>query len=167
MGEGNVFSFSVHISSGEGDPIWLTKRVGGKEDTPTQVWMGRGVPHPRSRRGGGYPIAGLDGGGISGLDRGVSHPAYGGVPPSQVWIGAYSILLMGGTPIQDQDREVPRGSPHQDWMGVPPLETGWGTFVRKCFGSVMSGMGRTTPETLAVYSGFFFDDVVLLLDVSS
>ena len=28
-------------------------------------------------------------------------------------------------------------------------------------------LGVSTPETLAVYSGFFFDDVVLLLDVSS
>ena len=28
-------------------------------------------------------------------------------------------------------------------------------------------VGGSTPETLAVYSGFFFDDVVLLLDVSS
>ena len=28
-------------------------------------------------------------------------------------------------------------------------------------------MGGSTPETLAVYSGFFFDDVVLLLNVSS
>ena len=28
-------------------------------------------------------------------------------------------------------------------------------------------MGGSTPETLAVYSGLFFDDVVLLLDVSS
>ena len=28
-------------------------------------------------------------------------------------------------------------------------------------------LGGSTPETLAVYSGFFFDDVVLLLNVSS
>ena len=28
-------------------------------------------------------------------------------------------------------------------------------------------MGVSIPETIAVYSGFFFDDVVLLLDVSS
>ena len=45
---------------------------------------------------GGYPVPGLDGG-----------------TPSQVWTGGYPILLMGVTPIQDQDR-----GPRLD--GVPP-----------------------------------------------
>ena len=55
---------------------------GGVGGTPSQVWKGLGVPHPRSGRGGGrvsqpkvwmeggYPIPGLDGGyPIPGLDR--------------------------------------------------------------------------------------------------
>ena len=33
--------------------------------------------------------------------------------------------------------------------------------------NVIVGVGGSSPETLAVYSGFFFYDVVLLLDVGS
>ena len=66
--------------------------------TPSQVWMRRGVPHPRPGpggiphlrsgqgsnpfqvwMGGGFPISGLDAKGdpIPGLDRGVPHPRSG------------------------------------------------------------------------------------------
>ena len=81
-----------------------------------------GLPDPRSGQGG-YPIPGLD--------RGVPHPRFR-------W--GYPILLMGGTPIQDQDwmgyphPRLDRVPPVQDWMGyprprldwVPPSKTGWG-----------------------------------------
>ena len=59
MGEGTVFSLSVHISGEGGTPsqVW----VGGypisglgRGGTPSQVWVG-GVPHLRS---GGYLMSG-------------------------------------------------------------------------------------------------------------
>ena len=58
---------------------------------------GQGVPHPRSGQG-------------------VPHPRSGwwGVPevPPPARYG-----IMGDT----------QGTPHHDWMGIPPTMTGWGT----------------------------------------
>ena len=86
MGEGTVFSLSVHTSTGGGGRVPHLADGGG---TPSQVWTG-GVPCPRS--GQGVPHLG---------NRGVPHPA-DVVPPSPVWMG-------GGYPIQDQDGGVPWG----------------------------------------------------------
>ena len=49
MGEGTVFSVSIHTSMG-----------GGGEGTPSQVWMG-GVPCPSSRQGVSHPRSGQGG----------------------------------------------------------------------------------------------------------
>ena len=92
---------------------------------------GGGVPHPRSRRGGGCGLPhprsrqGLSHS-RSGLVGTPSHVQTGGYPiPGPVWrgVGGYPVLLMGGGyPIQDQDRSGvshPRSgcpSPVKDWM---------------------------------------------------
>ena len=116
MGEGTVFSLSVHTSIGGGGypiqgldgargyPIpdldgWGTLsqvQMGGGLPLPRSRW---GNPHPsRSRRGGGsYPLPGPDGGG------GYLLLLTGGVPPS--------MIRMGGTP------EYP---PHPELDGVHP-----------------------------------------------
>ena len=63
MGEGTVFSLSVHTSTGGGG-------------TPSQVSVGGGW-YSIPCLGGGYPIPGLDGGGVPPLARtgwGTPHP---------------------------------------------------------------------------------------------
>ena len=90
MGEGNIFTLCVspHLERG-----------------------GRGVPHLRSGRGGGYPIPGLAGGEGT---------------PSQVWLG--------GVPHPRSGRGVPWPG-LDDWGGgtwtqegvPPPPDMGWGT----------------------------------------
>ena len=88
MREGNIFSLSTpHPRSGLGGyPILL---IGGY---PIPC-LDKGVPHPRSRWGGGYPILGLDRGD--------------------------PILLMGGTPIQDHDGGTPGLPPSKTGWGTP------------------------------------------------
>ena len=68
-------------------------------DTPSQVCMGRGVPHPADR---GVPIPGLDGG-------------YPGVPPSKDWKGYPPTRTGWGTPLV-----LGWGTPHPVLDGVLP-----------------------------------------------
>ena len=128
--EGNIFSLST------------LAREGG---TPSQVWT-RGVPHPRSRWGGGphpadrgrYPVPGLNRGyPAPGLDWGVPHsrsrqeiphprseqrgtPSCWGGSPSQVWTGGGnpSQVQTGGTPSLVQTWGTPL--PWSRLDGVPP-----------------------------------------------
>ena len=119
MGEGTVFSLSVHTST----------RWGG----------GGGVPIPADGEGG-YPM--LPNGGKSILPNGgwIPHLADREVPPTSPnsWyllpIGGYPIWLMGVPPI-GTGSGVP--DPYWDWMGVlpscqdwmgypPPVGTRWG-----------------------------------------
>ena len=114
--EGTVFTGVCLLTfRGGGYPV---PGLGG---TPSQVWGGypipgldRGIPHPRSGKGGGVIP--------SQVWTGVSHPRSGwGIPhprsgwggtPSQVWmIGIPSQIWMGGTPCQS----------------TPPARSGWGT----------------------------------------
>ena len=57
---------------------------------------------------------------------------------------------------------------YQAKSGVKNFSLYWGgESLDKKFFSQSEHVAGSTPETLAVYSGFFFDDVVLLLDVNS
>ena len=165
MREGNIFSLFTLAGWGGGQ--------GGKYPIPGQdkgVSLpgpdGEGVPHPADRVG--YAIPGMDGevshprsgGGypIPGLDGGVPNPRsrQGEYPIPGLDGGVYPILLMGGTPIQDQDWGIPWGTPHQELMGpslphlgldeVPPppprtgSRTGWGSSPHP-----RSGWGTSHP----------------------
>ena len=113
-------------------------RGGGGGTCPMSGW---GVPHPRSGREGGihhpadgggggiHPIPGLDGRGVPinllmGGGGFTPSQVWMGGTPSQVQMGGYPILMIGGIPIQDQDREVP---PSRLVGGTSQSKIGWGT----------------------------------------
>ena len=118
MGEGTVFSLSVHTSTGGGG-------------TPFQVQMG--VPHPRSRWGGGTPFQ---------VQVGVPDPRsrWGGGTPTQVQAGRYPIPGPGGGgyPIL-LTRGGPWGTPIKTGWGTPLSRIGWGTL------SLQDWMGYPPP----------------------
>ena len=104
MREGNIFSLITLAGRGGGVPY------------PRSRWE---VPHPRSGRGGGYPIL---------LTRGVSHlrSGQGGYPIPGLdgggipfcWQGGTTSKIRMGVPWVPPSAEW--GTPIQDWMGYPP-----------------------------------------------
>ena len=98
-------NYCPHPKDGEGTVLSLSVHTSmGGGGYPVPGLDGGGVPHPRSGQEGGYPIPGLDGG---------PHPRSGQRgTPSQVW--------MGGIPSQVWTE----GTPSQVW-GYPPARSGW------------------------------------------
>ena len=94
--------------------------------------LSRRYPHPwshvPSQGNGGTPIQSL-------MGRGVFQPGQDGVSlPNWGWMGVTPSALDGSTP-------------HQDWMGYPPVTTGWGYPLSHVDGVPASGCGYLLLET--------------------
>ena len=131
----SIFTARIRIRRmREGNIFSLFTLAGGGEGYPISGLDGGGVPHYSSRWGdtpsqvqtGGYPIL---------LTGGVPHPRSQWVPPSAEWGTPLSQPWIGGTPISRMGYLpypwVPpvrrMGYPPDLRWGVPPSKTGWGT----------------------------------------
>ena len=115
------FSFLPPASEGWGKVIFSlcvsAHTTTGGGSTPSEVWMGGAVPHPRSEQGGGvpHPRFGWWRGGNPGYP-----PGLDGYPP-QDWMVYTPPPVRTGWGIPQPGLDGEWGTP------PPPVRTGWGT----------------------------------------